>query len=169
MQNTSTHKPSTRTEKDILGLVHSDICGPMQNASLGGASYFATFTDDKTRYTQVTIRKYPGKRIKRLRTDNAKEYVSKNFSEFLKKEGISRELSVEYTPQQNGVAERANRTLVEMARCMMVQSRVPTSLWAEAVNTACYIRNRCSSKHTGNKTPYELWTGKQLFSGQQRP
>ena len=90
------HKPSNRTEKDILGLVHSDTCGPIQNASLGGASYFATITDDKTRYTQVTmlkrksdvfkafveykanVERITGKKIKRLRTDNAKEYVSKN-------------------------------------------------------------------------------------------
>ena len=139
------HKPSNRTEKDVLGLVHSDTCGPIQNASLGGASYFATITDDKTRYTQVTmlkrksdvfkafveykanVERITGKKIKRLRTDNAKEYASK-ISEFLKKEGISRELFVEYTSQQNGVAERANRTLVEMARCMMVQSRMPPSL-----------------------------------------
>ncbi|KYN19761.1 Copia protein, partial [Trachymyrmex cornetzi] len=69
--------------------------------------------------------------------------------------------SVEYTPQQNGVAERANRTIEEMARCMLLQSEGPTSLWAEAVNKTVFLRNRCPSKATGDKTPLELWSGKK--------
>lgn len=154
------YKNSTNREKEILDLVHSDICGPMSIPSLGGAKYFVTFIDDKTRYTEVAMlnrrsdvftafkiyKRHAGKetgyQIKKLRTDNAKEYLSKEFSNFLEEEGIKRQLSVEYCPQQNGVAERANRTLVEMARCMLLQSGVPNSLWAEAINTAAYIRNR---------------------------
>jgi hypothetical protein len=64
---------------------------------------------------------------------------------FLEAEGISHQLTVEYTPQQNGVAERANRTLVEMARCILLQANLPDTLWAEAVNTATYLRNRCAT------------------------
>ena len=102
-----------------------------------------------------------GKKVIKLRSDNAKEYVSKEFNQFLEEKGIKREFSVEYTPQQNGVAERANRTIEEMARCMLLQSKCPTSLWAEAVNTAVYLRNRCPSKATGNTTPMELWNGRK--------
>jgi transposase InsO family protein len=78
--------------------------------------------------------------IKHLRTNNGKEYLSKKFTSYLEEEGISRQLSVEYTLQQNGVAERANSTpLVEMARCMMLQTKLPKLLWAEAVNAALYV------------------------------
>lgn len=131
-------KNSTYREKDILGLVHSDICGPINTESLGGARYFVTFTDDCTRYTETTMlrnrsdvleafknyklkaEKQTGRQIKKLRTDNGREYLSNAFKNVLKSEGISHQLSVEYTPQQNGVAERKNCTLVEMARCIML-------------------------------------------------
>jgi len=93
-----------------------------------------------------------GRRIKKLRTDNGREYLSNDFKKFLEAEGIARQLSVEYTPQQNGVVERANRTIIEMARCMLQQSGLPQSLWAEAVNTATFIRNRCPTKCLINKT-----------------
>ena len=173
------YKPSKRREQDTLGLVHSDICGPMQTTSSGGARYFVTFIDDKTRYTEVKplkqksdvfeafkeykarAEKTTGQVIKKLRTDNGKEYVSNQFAEFLRKEGIRRELSVEYTPQQNGVAERANRSLTEMARCMLLDAKLPKYLWAEAINTAAYIRNRCPTKILSDKTPYEMWTGRK--------
>lgn len=132
------YKNSTKREKEKLGLVHSDICGPMSVPSLGGARYFVTFIDDKSRYVEVVMlkkrsdvitafkaykkraEKETGCQMKKIRTDNAKEYVSKEFNDFLEEEGIKRQLSVEYCPQQNGVAERANRTLVEMARCMLL-------------------------------------------------
>jgi len=110
----------------------------MNTESLDGAKYFATFIDDYSRYTETTmlrqqsdvltafknfkkrVEKETGCAIKRLRTDNAKEYTSKEFKKFLEDEGIARQLTVKYTSQQNGVAERANRTLVEMARCIML-------------------------------------------------
>lgn len=97
-----------------------------------------TFIDDRTRYIEVVMlkkrsdvfaafKKYVakverehGRKIIKVRSDNAKEYVSKEFNQFLEAEGIKREFSVEYTPQQNGVAERANRTIEEMARCMLL-------------------------------------------------
>lgn len=173
------HQVSGTRTKNTLELIHTDICGPINVTSMGGARYFVTFIEDYTRYTEVVMLKKKsdvfaafvkylakaeretGNKIKRIRSDNAKEYVSKEFNQFLEAKGIKREFSIEYTPEQNGVAERMNRTIVEMARCMLIQSKSPTSLWAEAVNTAVYLRNRCPSKATGNKTPSELWSGKK--------
>lgn len=111
------------------------------------------------------VEKLTGRHIKKLRTDNGKEYLSNEFKKFLEDEGISRQLSVEYTPQQNGVAERANRTIIEMAKCMLQQSGLPQSLWAEAVNTATFIRNRCPTKCLNDKTPIEAWTNKKPYVG----
>lgn len=111
------------------------------------------------------VEKETGCSIKRLRTDNTKEYTSKEFKRFLEEEGIDRQLTVEYTPQQNGIAERANRTLVEMARCLMLQAKLPNSLWAEAINAATFLRNRCPTKSFENKTPYEAWYGEKPYVG----
>lgn len=177
------YRISEHKEKERLGLVHSDICGPFEVQSLGGARYFATFIDDNSRYIETVmlrqrsdiliafknykkrIEKQTGCVIKRLRTDNGKEYVSNEFKRLLEEEGISRQLTVEYTPQQNGVAERANRTLVEMARCMMLEAKLPKSLWAEMINTATYLRNRCPTKLLDNKTPHEIWFGEKPYIG----
>lgn len=180
------YKSSPRREKERLGLIHSDICGPMNIPSLGGAKYFVTFIDDMSRYVEVVtlkkrsevitafktykkrVEKETGCKIKKIRTDNAKEYLSKEFNDFLEEEGIKRQLSVEYCPQQNGVAERANRTLVEMARCMLLQSEVPNGLWAEAINTAAYIRNRCPTKTLEDLTPAEVWSNEKPYIGFMR-
>lgn len=81
-----------------------------------------------------------GKQTKTIRTDNGTEYTSHKFENYLRNHGIQHELTVPYTPQQNGIAERMNRTIIEAARCM------PKSFWAEAVTTAAYIRNRCSTR-----------------------
>ena len=85
--------------------------------------------------------------------------MSKEFEEYLKSQGITRRLTTAYTPEQNGVAERKNRTLVESARCLLIQSGLPPSFWAEAVSTANYIRNRCPTKRLNGRTPYEEWHG----------
>lgn len=181
--NAQTFKSSLNREENILGLVHSDICGPMSTESLGGAKYFVTFIDDCSRYTEAImlrnrsdvlqafkdykrrVENQTGQRIKKLRTDNGREYLSKDFNNYLREEGIQRQLSVEYTPQQNGVAERANRTLVEMARCMMLQANLPDSLWAEAVNAAAHIRNRSATKSLNGITPIEAWSQRKPYVG----
>lgn len=106
-----------------------------------------------------------GRKIKCLQSDNGKEYINREFDDFLKKSGIGRRLTVMHTPEQNGVAERKNRTLVEMARCLLIQSNLPPSFWGEAVNAANYIRNRCPTSSLGSKTPYEKWTGKASHVG----
>lgn len=151
----------------------------MNVKSYGSVRYFATFIDDKTRYMEVAflksrsdiltkfkkyqlrVEKETGCKIVKLRSDNAKEYISREFSNYLESQGIRRRLSVEYTPQQNRVAERVNRTIVKMARAMLIMSKVPKDLWAEVVNMAVFLRNRCPSKANSNLTPYKLQTGKK--------
>ena len=101
-----------------------------------------------------------GKKIKCLRTDNGGEYTDGEFLTFCKQEGIQRQFTVAYTPQQNGVAERMNRTLTERIRAMLRTAGLPNSFWAEAAKTACYIVNRSPSTTIGLKTAMEMWTGK---------
>lgn len=180
------YKNSSNRAKEKSELIHSDICGPINTTSLGGSRYFVTFIDDHTRYTEIAmlknrsevlpafkkymlrVKRESGRNIKILRTDNAKEYTSGEFNKLLESEGIKHELTVPHTPQQNGVAERANRTLVEMARCMLLQHRLPNSLWAEAINTANFIRNRCPTKALNNKTPFEMKNERKPYVGFMR-
>jgi hypothetical protein len=96
--------------------------------------------------------------IKRIRSDNGGEYVGKEFQGYLKEQGIIHEFTNSYSPEQNGVAERLNRTLNDKARCMLENAKLPKQFWAEAVRTANHIRNNSTCKPCGNKTPMELWT-----------
>ncbi|GJR56094.1 putative ribonuclease H-like domain-containing protein [Tanacetum coccineum] len=100
------------------------------------------------------------KKEKIIRCDNGMEFKNRVMSEFCEKKGIKREFSVARTPQQNGVAERRNRTLIEAARTMLADSKLPTIFWAEVVNTACYVQNRVLVVKPHNKTPYELFRGR---------
>ncbi|GJY73914.1 putative ribonuclease H-like domain-containing protein [Tanacetum coccineum] len=100
------------------------------------------------------------KKVKIIRCDNGTEFKNIFMSDFCEKKGIKREFSVARTSQQNGVAERRNRTLIEVARTMLVDSKLPTTFWAEAVNTACYVQNRVLVVKPYNKTPYELFRGR---------
>ncbi|GKF25433.1 putative ribonuclease H-like domain-containing protein [Tanacetum coccineum] len=100
------------------------------------------------------------KKVKIIRCDNGTEFKNKVMREFCKQKGIKREFSIARTPQQNGVAERRNRTLIKVARIMLVDSNLPTIFWAEAVNTACYVQNRVLVVKPHNKTPYELFRGR---------
>lgn len=170
---------TTSRSQDLLEIVHSDVCGPMNKNSIGGSRYFVTFIDDMSRFIFVyfvkskdevfgvfksfkaLVEKQTGRQIKILRSDNGGEYLSREFGTFLDAEGIKRELTVPHTPQQNGVAERANRTLVEMARSMIVHSGLDEAFWAEAVAAAAYLRNRSATKSLVDKTPYEVWTSKK--------
>lgn len=175
-----TVKPFERSQfraKSLLEIIHSDICGPVNVPSIAGFRYFAIFIDDKSRYTVVFFlktkdqvfnafkdykalaEKQTGCQIKCLRTDNGREYVNNDFNNFLVNNGIKRQLIVPYTPQQNGVAERANRTLVEMSRSMLLEAKLGEKLWAEALLTSVYLRNRTTTKVLVNKTPFEVWTG----------
>ncbi|XP_073148775.1 retrovirus-related Pol polyprotein from transposon TNT 1-94 isoform X1 [Henckelia pumila] len=168
---------STAKSKGILELIHSDVWqAPM--VSLGGARYFVSFIDDfSTRCWVYPIKKKSNvfevfkvfkarveldsdKKIKCLRTDNGGEYTSDEFDAFCQHEGIKRQFTTAYTPQQNGVAERMNRTLLDRTRAMLSNAGLPKSFWAEAVKTASYIINRSPSVAIDLKTPMEVWTGK---------
>ncbi|GJS29972.1 putative ribonuclease H-like domain-containing protein [Tanacetum coccineum] len=109
------------------------------------------------------------KKVKVIRCDNGTEFKNRVMSEFCEKKGIKREYSVARTPQQNGVAERRNRTLIEAARTMLADSKLPTTFWAEAVNTACYVQNRVLVVKPHNKTPYELVRGRTPALSFMRP
>ncbi|GBO20433.1 Retrovirus-related Pol polyprotein from transposon TNT 1-94 [Araneus ventricosus] len=90
-------------------------------------------------------------------SDNGEEFINTEFDNFLKTNGIKRRLTVPYCPEQSGIAERKNRSLVEMARCLLSQAKLPLNMWAEAVNTANYLSNRYPTKALSGKTPYELF------------
>ncbi|GKB97614.1 putative ribonuclease H-like domain-containing protein, partial [Tanacetum coccineum] len=108
-------------------------------------------------------------RVKVIRCDNGTEFKNKEMNQFYERKGIKREFSVARTPQQNGVAERKNRTLIEAARTMLADSKLPTTFWAEAVNTACYMQNRLLVTKPHNKTPYERFLGRKSALGFMRP
>lgn len=177
-----TRMPFPKESKRVtskLELIHTDVCGPIRVASHSGARYVITFTDDYSRWTEVRfmkakseafqtfrefkafVEKQHGQKIKCVRSDNGREYDNAAFNEFLKSEGIRREFTTTHTPEQNGVSERKNRTLEDAARCLMQQSGLPQSFWAEAVNTANYLRNRCPTKKLKGKTPFEYWHGRE--------
>jgi hypothetical protein len=116
---------------------------------------------DRFKEFKALVENQTEKQIKVLRTDNGREFCENEFEEFFKKCGISRQKTTPYTPQQNGVAERMNRTLMEKARCMLSGVGIGQEFWAEAVGTACYLVNRSPSSALGDKTPQEVWTGKE--------
>jgi hypothetical protein len=103
-----------------------------------------------------------GLRIKKIRSDNGMEFKNSQIEGFLKEEGIKHEFSSPYTPQQNGIVERKNRTLLDMARTMLDEYKTPDLFWAEAINTACYSINRLYLHRILKKTSYELLTGKKF-------
>ncbi|KAI5344111.1 hypothetical protein L3X38_011988 [Prunus dulcis] len=162
-----------------LELIHSDICGPMQTVTKAGNRFFLTFIDDCTRMCWVyflrhksealcvfkkfkaTVELQSGYKLKQLRSDRGGEYTSMEFERFCDNAGIERQLTTPYTPQQNGVAERKNRTIVEMAKCLMLEKKIPFDFWAEAVNTSVYILNRCPTKALSKKTPFEAYGGRK--------
>ncbi|KAK8680761.1 hypothetical protein V6N13_109700 [Hibiscus sabdariffa] len=163
---------------DLLGLIHSDVCGPMNAQARGGFHYFITFTDDFSRYGYIYLMRHKsealekfkefrnevqnqhGKSIKALRSDRGGKYLSHEFDELLKECGIVSQLTPPGTPQRNGVSERRNRTLLDMVRSMMSHSDLPISFWGHALETAAFTLNRVPSKSV-QKTPHEMWTGKR--------
>ena len=154
-----------------LQLVHSDLCGPMNVDSVGGSKYVHTLTDDYARYVTVYFIKSKSEvlskfmeyvtmmenktdlRGRAIRTDNGGEYTSQYFKKFFAGKGIAHQLTNLYTPEQNGVSERLNRTLVESTRSMLIHAKMPLKFWAEAVNTAVYLHNRSLASALKDKTP----------------
>ncbi|GJV15945.1 retrovirus-related pol polyprotein from transposon TNT 1-94 [Tanacetum coccineum] len=169
------HKPKSEdTNQEKLYLLHMDLCGPMRVASVNGKKYILVIVDDYSRFTWVKFLRSKDEApdfiikflkmiqvrlkvpVRRIRTDNGTEFVNHTLSEYYEKVGISHETSVARSPQQNGVVERRNRTLIEAARTMLIYAKAPLFLWAEAVATACYTQNRSIIRLRHGKTPYEL-------------
>ncbi|KAJ7962054.1 Retrovirus-related Pol polyprotein from transposon TNT 1-94 [Quillaja saponaria] len=171
-------KEATRATEP-LQLIHTDVCGPIKPCSFGKNHYFLLFIDDYTRKTWVyflkkkseafevfkkfkaLVEKESGHVIKSLRSDRGGEFTSNEFNIFCETQGIRRPLTVPRTPQQNGVAERKNRTILNMARCLLKSKNMPKEFWAEAVSCAVYLSNRCPTKGVENQTPQEAWSGKK--------
>ena len=162
-----------------LELLHMDLFGPTKYQSIGGNSYCLVIVDDFSRYTWVyflsdksivfTIFKGFAKRaeneyefnIKKIRSDNGSEFKNTRIEDYCDEKGVKHEFSTKYTPEQNGVVERKNRTLIEMARSMLSEYNVSDSFWAEAINTACHASNRLYCHRLLKKTPYELLIGRK--------
>ncbi|GJV74742.1 retrovirus-related pol polyprotein from transposon TNT 1-94 [Tanacetum coccineum] len=141
------HKPKSEdTNQEKLYLLHMDLCGPMSKDE--APNFIIKFL----KMIQVRL-KVP---VRRIRTDNGTEFVNQTLREYYEKVGISHETSVARSPQQNGVIERRNCTLIEAARTMLIYAKAPLFLWAEAVDTACYTQNRSIIRLRHGKTPYEL-------------
>ncbi|GJX23312.1 retrovirus-related pol polyprotein from transposon TNT 1-94 [Tanacetum coccineum] len=156
-----------------------DLCGPMRTESINGKKYILVIVDDYTRFgwvrflrskdeTPQVIEKFIVKTqralnatVRFVRTDNGTEFVNKTLDGWFESVGISHETSVPRSPQQNGVVERRNRTLMEAARTMLIFAKAPLFLWAEAVATACYTLNRSLVHTLHGKTYYELLKGKK--------
>ncbi|KAI3757928.1 hypothetical protein L6452_05472 [Arctium lappa] len=174
----ASHKPKPEPcTSAILDILHVDLCGPMKTNSIGKKRYVLVIVDDYSRYTWVkflkskdetpevlitlikTIQTNKKKQVKVVRSDNGTEFKSNTLQAFYDSQGIQQQFFVARTPQQNGVVERRNRTLVEAARSMLAYSGLPLSHWAEAVSTACHTQNRSIMHRRFNKTPYELMNG----------
>jgi transposase InsO family protein len=170
--NTSVH-----TTKSTLDYVHANLWGPSKKPSLGGTRYMLTIIDDYSRRVwlyflkykddtfaafknwKVMIEKQTERKAKLLRTDNGGEFYSYVFNDYCRQEDIVRHHTIHHTPQQNGVAERMNRTIISRARCMLSNARMSKCFWTEATNTACYLINRSPFIPLNKKTPIEVWSG----------
>ena len=169
--------PSRRS--NVLDLVHSDVCGPMKVKSLGGSFYFVTFIDDHSRkvwaytlktkdqvlsvfkYFQAQVERETGRKLKCVRSDNGGEYLGP-FDEYCNSLGIRHQRTVKKTPQQNGVAERMNRTIVERIRCMLSHAKLSRTFWGEAMRTAVDLINLSPSNPLLGDVPERVWRGKDV-------
>ncbi|GJZ51246.1 putative ribonuclease H-like domain-containing protein [Tanacetum coccineum] len=187
-QHKASCKPKTFSSiTKPLFMLHMDLFGPTFVSSLMHKKYCLVVTDDYSRFSWVfflatkdetseilknfirEIENLVDQKVKIIRSDNGTEFKNKVMDEFCREKGIKREYSVARTPQQNGVAERKNRTLIEAARTMLADSKLPTTFWAEAVSTACYVQNRVLVVKPHNKTPYELFRGFKPTIGFMKP
>ena len=170
------HSDAPRKRTSLPGeRLHMDICGPMSVPSLGGSLYCLLFTDDHSNFKLVRfltaksqaldawkqvhseVETLTGNKVKSIKTDNGGEFVNTLWKEYCQQHRIRHDLSAPYSHQQNGVAERANRSILDAARSMLHAHGLARVLWAEAINTAVYVRNRTASRVINNMTPFELF------------
>lgn len=178
-------KVAERKSTQVLDLIHTDLCGPMRTTTPGGKRFLMTMIDDYSRYTVVyllakkseaqgKIKEYVrfvetlfGRKPKIVRSDGGGEYCNDGLRMFFADEGISAQYSTAYTPQHNGVAERKNRSLQEMARTMLLDADLPKRYWGESVVAAAFLQNRLPSRSV-DTTPYEKWYGRKPELGYLR-
>ncbi|GKD15447.1 zinc finger, CCHC-type containing protein [Tanacetum coccineum] len=159
--------------KNPLDLVYGDLCGPISPATHSGKKLIFLLVDDCTRFMWAyfltskdqafsTFKEFRQKiememrmKVRMLRTDRGGEFTSNEFTKYCKENGIARQLTAPYSPQQNGVVERRNRTVLSTTRSMMKAMKLPLNFWAEAVRHAIYILNRVPTRALEDKTPYE--------------
>ncbi|GJW92572.1 ribonuclease H-like domain-containing protein [Tanacetum coccineum] len=183
----SCKKIEERTVREPLELLHMDLFGPVSVESINKKKYCLVVTDDCSKFSWVFFLAYKDEtydmlhdlivglenrlrhKVKTIRCDHGTEFKNQLMNEFCAKKGIKREYSIARTPQQNGVAERKNRTLIEAARTMLADSLLPIQFWAEAVNTACYVLNRVLVTKPQLKTPYEILMGRSPNISFMRP
>ncbi|WVZ01111.1 hypothetical protein V8G54_027180 [Vigna mungo] len=164
--------------KERLEVVHSDVCGPMETPTLSGNRYFVTFVDEFSRMTWVFLIKLKSealevfkryknqveneseRQIKLLRTDGGGEYTSHEFKKYCSDQGIIHEITAPYTPQHNGLAERRNRTIMNMVRSLLKEKSITRELWGEAIATSVYLLNRCPTRRLPANVPHAIWSGK---------
>nr|GEW01088.1 retrovirus-related Pol polyprotein from transposon TNT 1-94 [Tanacetum cinerariifolium] len=175
------HKPKSEdTNQEKLYLLHMDLCGLMRVESVNGKKYILVSVDDYSQFTWVKFlrSKYEAPdfiikflkmiqvrlkvAVRRIRTDNGTEFINQTLRAYYEEVGISHETSVACSPQQNGVVERRNRTLIEAAGTMLIYAQASLFLWAEAVATACFTQNQSIIRLRHGKTPYELLHNKLL-------
>lgn len=170
-------KRSTWRATQRLELIHADLCGPISPVFNSKRKYVLCLIDDYSRKAwsyflhaksdtfavfklfKIFVEKETGLAIKCLRTDRGGEFTSAEFNNFCRENGIKRQLTTAYTPQQNGVAERKNRTVMNCVRSMLSEKGVPKSFWLEAVHWAIYVLNRCPTAALQDTTPEEVWSG----------
>ena len=179
----STRKPfpgSVKTTSRILEVVHSDLAGPMQTKSIQGSSYIATFVDDHSRHTVVYFLKSKNQfaaalqkflswaetqtsdKLRALHSDRGGEYMAASTKDILSQRGIEHHLTMPGSPQQNGKAERFNRTIMDKAMAMLHTADLPNGFWEFAVSTAVHIYNRTPSRMLKWRTPVETWKPGQV-------
>ena len=162
----------------IFPLIHSDVWGPTPISGGGSFRYFVIFVDDCTRMTWIYFLKHKSEvvekfilfykmiqnqfqtTIKTLRSDNGREFLNSSMTQFCKDKGIIHQTSCAYTPEHNGVAERKNRTILEMTRAIMIESKVPKYFWPEAIATSVFLMNRLPTKILNKKTPLDILSTK---------
>ncbi|GJU72599.1 putative ribonuclease H-like domain-containing protein [Tanacetum coccineum] len=187
-QHRASYKSKTENLISLpLHLLHMDLFGPTFVKSLMKKIYCLVVTDDFSRFTWVFslatkdetsgilksfitgIENLVDHKVKVIRCDNGTEFKNREMNQFCNINGILRQFSVARTPQQNRVDERRNKTLIEAAMTMLADSKLPTTFWAEAVNTACYVQNRVLVVKPYNKNPYELFHGRTPSLSFMRP
>ena len=168
-------KNNRKRATDLLEIIHTDVCGSFKTAGLNGEKYFVSFIDDYSKIAKVYCIKtkdevfdcmvkfinesenLTGKKVKIIRCDNGKEYLNNRFYKYVKEKGIVLNNCPTYVHELNGTAERFNRTIMDMARCLLEEANVHKKYWPEIICAATYLKNRTLANTIERKTPYEIF------------